>query len=379
MCGCGRTSMPWPVRNSAGPIWSKKMNGPTICRFGAGSARRTSKPPRSRARGTISVSIASIAAASGQVGSSVGFQLMTRLLSWLQHVGPLRVPAELRRRERAERQDLLARGPRVRDAARDQRRPDALAAEGVRHLGVVDDDELLAGLREGHLRLVLADAVDVAALARGLPRARCRRGRWPCLPSRCSSPGTPRPRRSPSGRSRARRRCQCGLDRRALRPEPVRERAGLLRRADRVALAGGDQHAGRHRRGLRRPRDQRVHQHRALEERGPPEDHARQDVRAVRVAEADDLATAAPSATCASTKPAIAAGPRGRGRPCRRRPRPAGGRSAARRARRRRRAARRWRRRGAARAPAARTGSRCRRCRGRRRPAAGPPPALSAW
>ena len=31
MCGCGRTSMPVPIRNSAGPIWSKKMNGPTIC------------------------------------------------------------------------------------------------------------------------------------------------------------------------------------------------------------------------------------------------------------------------------------------------------------------------------------------------------------
>ena len=55
--GCGRTSTPWPEMNSAGPIWSKKMNGPTIWRFGAGSARRTSKPPMSRARGTIKVSI----------------------------------------------------------------------------------------------------------------------------------------------------------------------------------------------------------------------------------------------------------------------------------------------------------------------------------
>jgi hypothetical protein len=45
--------------NSAGPIWSKKIKGPTIWRLGLGSARRTSKPPRSRARGTITVSIKS--------------------------------------------------------------------------------------------------------------------------------------------------------------------------------------------------------------------------------------------------------------------------------------------------------------------------------
>ena len=38
MCGWGRTSMPCWVTNSAGPTWSKKMNGPTICRAGAGRA-----------------------------------------------------------------------------------------------------------------------------------------------------------------------------------------------------------------------------------------------------------------------------------------------------------------------------------------------------
>ena len=52
------------------------MNGPTIWRLGAGSARRTSNPPRSRARGIISVlSIHRIPI--GQSGSSVGFQLMS--------------------------------------------------------------------------------------------------------------------------------------------------------------------------------------------------------------------------------------------------------------------------------------------------------------
>src|SRR5262245_42437773 len=35
------------------------MNGPTICLCADGSARRTSKPPRSRARGTITCSTAS--------------------------------------------------------------------------------------------------------------------------------------------------------------------------------------------------------------------------------------------------------------------------------------------------------------------------------
>ncbi|CAH1666080.1 putative Quercetin 2,3-dioxygenase [Hyphomicrobiales bacterium] len=39
-------------------------------------ARRTSKPPRSRARGMISVSMASTPMASGQPGTSAGFQLM---------------------------------------------------------------------------------------------------------------------------------------------------------------------------------------------------------------------------------------------------------------------------------------------------------------
>src|SRR6185312_2203927 len=52
------------------------MNGPTIWRCDAGSARRTSKPPRSTARGTISVSMASGPTASGYPGSSSGFQLM---------------------------------------------------------------------------------------------------------------------------------------------------------------------------------------------------------------------------------------------------------------------------------------------------------------
>jgi hypothetical protein len=50
---------------------------PTIWRFGAGSARRTSKPPMSRARGTIKVSMASTAMTSGQTGSSEGFQLIS--------------------------------------------------------------------------------------------------------------------------------------------------------------------------------------------------------------------------------------------------------------------------------------------------------------
>src|SRR3954453_23087625 len=76
MCGCGRTSMPCPSRNSAGPIWSQKMKGPTICRRAEGRARRTSKPPRSRARGTITVSIASQARLSPGFGSSQGCQLI---------------------------------------------------------------------------------------------------------------------------------------------------------------------------------------------------------------------------------------------------------------------------------------------------------------
>jgi hypothetical protein len=44
---------------------------------GAGSARQISKSPMSRARGTIKVSMASTATASGQTGSSQWFQLIS--------------------------------------------------------------------------------------------------------------------------------------------------------------------------------------------------------------------------------------------------------------------------------------------------------------
>jgi hypothetical protein len=80
-----------------------------------------------------------------------------------------------------------------------------------------------------------------------------------------------------------------GLDRRALVAEPALERLGCGGRADRVALAGGDEGAGRDGGGIGRPRDQRVHEDGQVEERGAREDHAREDVCAVRVAEADDL------------------------------------------------------------------------------------------
>src|SRR5215207_9820641 len=69
--------MPCPSRNSAGPIWSQKMKGPTICRRAEGRARRTSKPPRSRARGMITISIASQASRSPGLGSGAGCQLMS--------------------------------------------------------------------------------------------------------------------------------------------------------------------------------------------------------------------------------------------------------------------------------------------------------------
>src|SRR4051812_45836051 len=83
MWGWGRTSMPWSVRNAAGPIWSKKMNGPTICRLVDGRARRTVISPRSTARGTIRVSIAPTDARSPSTGSGQGLQLIGRLRSWL--------------------------------------------------------------------------------------------------------------------------------------------------------------------------------------------------------------------------------------------------------------------------------------------------------
>ena len=53
MCGCGRTSIPSPTLSTAGPIWSKKMNGPTIVRGRDGSVRWTLKPPKSCVTGVI--------------------------------------------------------------------------------------------------------------------------------------------------------------------------------------------------------------------------------------------------------------------------------------------------------------------------------------
>ena len=48
MCGCGRTSSPCPGSNSAGPMRSRKMNGPTILRHADGSTRGTTRGPYSR-------------------------------------------------------------------------------------------------------------------------------------------------------------------------------------------------------------------------------------------------------------------------------------------------------------------------------------------
>ena len=51
---------PLPARNTAGPKWSKNMNGPTMRVCADGSARRTAKPsPISTVRGTITCWIAS--------------------------------------------------------------------------------------------------------------------------------------------------------------------------------------------------------------------------------------------------------------------------------------------------------------------------------
>src|SRR5580765_7483621 len=47
ICGCGRTSMPVPAASLAGPIWSKKMNGPIVVRSRWGRVRWTLNPPRS--------------------------------------------------------------------------------------------------------------------------------------------------------------------------------------------------------------------------------------------------------------------------------------------------------------------------------------------
>src|SRR5829696_3561043 len=59
MCGCGATSSPRPAPRTSGPIWSRKMKGPTMRLLTEGSARRTLKPSTSsRARVTPTASTA---------------------------------------------------------------------------------------------------------------------------------------------------------------------------------------------------------------------------------------------------------------------------------------------------------------------------------
>src|SRR3954447_6545983 len=79
ICGCGRTSRPWPLLNSAGPKWSKNTNGPTVRRLAWGNARRTEKPSRSTERGTTTVSRASHAKRSPAAGSLPGKKLTGHL------------------------------------------------------------------------------------------------------------------------------------------------------------------------------------------------------------------------------------------------------------------------------------------------------------
>src|SRR5690606_20659741 len=58
MCGWGRTLIASaPAANSAGPISSRKMKGPTMRRAWKGSTRPTSNPPRSLRRAWITISI----------------------------------------------------------------------------------------------------------------------------------------------------------------------------------------------------------------------------------------------------------------------------------------------------------------------------------
>ena len=64
ICGCGRTSMPLPGANSAGPIWSKNMKGPTILSGKPGSSRLTSKSPRSLVWGFNTAEMPAVIAAS---------------------------------------------------------------------------------------------------------------------------------------------------------------------------------------------------------------------------------------------------------------------------------------------------------------------------
>src|SRR5690606_10581846 len=73
---------------------------------------------------------------------------------------------ELRGSEGAERDDLLVRRARLLDGVGDEAQADALAAEGIRHAGVVDDDLVRADAGEGHLRFgAIRAAHDVATLA----------------------------------------------------------------------------------------------------------------------------------------------------------------------------------------------------------------------
>jgi hypothetical protein len=62
-------------------MWSKKVNGPTIRRALEGKSLRTSNPPRSRGRASITVATMRSGDAFEHSGSIVGWTLMRRFLS----------------------------------------------------------------------------------------------------------------------------------------------------------------------------------------------------------------------------------------------------------------------------------------------------------
>ncbi len=82
----------------------------------------------------------------------------------LEDVLPFGMLLKRRLRERAQGNDLQAAGADIHDHVLDQRPADTHAAEFFGNARVVDDQDLLAGFGEGHLRIRLArDAGHIAA------------------------------------------------------------------------------------------------------------------------------------------------------------------------------------------------------------------------
>jgi hypothetical protein len=87
-------------------------------------------------------------------------------LSALDHIPPIGVTANLRPKERAERDDFPTANARGIYGMLGQRLTDALSPKCIIHLGMVDDDQMRARPRKRHFRRMAGKLCAIAPTGR---------------------------------------------------------------------------------------------------------------------------------------------------------------------------------------------------------------------